>query len=149
MQLHKIGTAIGIVLATICIVMVLQGQSAIGQDKGKDKPGKTQWEYKVIDPERTGFLADSQKLEEDLGKLGRDGWELVGRVGETAEMKGSEAHVTLRIVSELISATRNKAGEVIDGDPETVAEVKDVWTFARDTRSKDPNWKLVATEAED
>jgi len=66
-----------------------------------------------------------------------------------AEMKGSEAHVTLRIVSELISATRDKAGEVIDGDPETVAEVKDVWTFARDTRSKDPNWKLVATEEED
>lgn len=66
-----------------------------------------------------------------------------------AEMKGSEAHVTLRIISELISATRNKAGEVIDGDPETVAEVKDVWTFARDTRSKDPNWKLVATEEED
>jgi len=66
-----------------------------------------------------------------------------------AEMKGSEAHVTMRIVSELISATRDKAGAVIDGDPETVAEVKDVWTFARDTRSKDPNWKLVATEAED
>ncbi|WP_367716934.1 Tim44/TimA family putative adaptor protein [Nitratireductor sp. GISD-1A_MAKvit] len=67
----------------------------------------------------------------------------------SAEMKGSEAHVTLRIVSELISATRDRAGEVIDGDPETVAEVKDVWTFARDTRSRDPNWKLVATEAED
>ncbi len=67
----------------------------------------------------------------------------------SAEMKGSEAHVTLRIVSELISATRDKAGEIIDGDPETVAEVKDVWTFARDTRSRDPNWKLVATEAED
>lgn len=67
----------------------------------------------------------------------------------SAEMKGTEAHVTLRIVSELISATLNKAGEVIDGDPETVAEVKDVWTFARDTRSRDPNWKLVATEADD
>lgn len=66
-----------------------------------------------------------------------------------AEMKGGEAHVTLRIVSELISATRDGAGTVIDGDPETVAEVKDVWTFARDTRSRDPNWKLVATEAED
>ena len=65
------------------------------------------------------------------------------------EMKGSEAHITLRVVSELISATRDKAGTVIDGDPETVAEVKDVWTFARDTRSRDPNWKLVATEAED
>jgi predicted lipid-binding transport protein (Tim44 family) len=67
----------------------------------------------------------------------------------SAEMKGGEAHVTLRIVSELISATRDGTGTVIDGDPETVAEVKDVWTFARDTRSKDPNWKLVATEAED
>ena len=67
----------------------------------------------------------------------------------SAEMKGGEAHVTLRIVSELISATRDGAGAVIDGDPETVAEVKDVWTFARDTRSRDPNWKLVATEAED
>jgi predicted lipid-binding transport protein (Tim44 family) len=66
-----------------------------------------------------------------------------------AEMKGSEAHVTMRIVSELISATRDAAGEVIDGDPEAVAEVKDVWTFSRDTRSRDPNWKLVATEAED
>jgi predicted lipid-binding transport protein (Tim44 family) len=67
----------------------------------------------------------------------------------SAEMKNGEAHITLRVVSELISATRNKAGEVIDGDPETVAEVKDVWTFARDTRSRDPNWKLVATEEED
>lgn len=67
----------------------------------------------------------------------------------SAEMKGTESHVTLRIVSELISATLDKSGAVIDGDPETVAEVKDVWTFARDTRSKDPNWKLVATEAED
>lgn len=66
-----------------------------------------------------------------------------------AEMKGTEAYVTLRIVSELISATRDGAGTIIDGDPETVAEVKDVWTFARDTRSRDPNWKLVATEAEE
>lgn len=67
----------------------------------------------------------------------------------SAEVKGQEAHVTLRISSELISATRDSAGVVIDGDPETVAEVKDVWTFSRDTRSKDPNWKLAATEAED
>lgn len=66
-----------------------------------------------------------------------------------AGMKGTEAHLTLRIVSQLISATRDGAGDVIDGDPETVAEVKDVWTFARDTRSRDPNWKLVATEADD
>jgi len=67
----------------------------------------------------------------------------------SAEMKGADAHLTVRIVSQLISATVDRSGTVIDGDPETVAEVKDVWTFARDTRSRDPNWKLVATEAED
>ncbi|MGB8817855.1 MAG: Tim44/TimA family putative adaptor protein [Rhizobiaceae bacterium] len=66
-----------------------------------------------------------------------------------AEMKGSEANITLKLVSQLITATIDKDGKVVDGDREAVTEVKDVWTFARDTRSRDPNWKLVATEAEE
>ncbi len=63
-------------------------------------------------------------------------------------VKGSEAQVTLRIVSQLISSTYDRDGKLIDGDAEAVAEVIDIWTFARDTRSRDPNWKLVATESE-
>ncbi len=66
----------------------------------------------------------------------------------SAEVKDSEANVTLRIVSQLISATYDKAGTLVEGDAETVAEVNDLWTFARDTRSRDPNWKLIATESE-
>lgn len=66
----------------------------------------------------------------------------------SAEVKDSEANVTVRIVSQLISATYDKAGALIDGDAEAVAEVNDLWTFARDTRSRDPNWKLIATESE-
>jgi predicted lipid-binding transport protein (Tim44 family) len=66
-----------------------------------------------------------------------------------AEMRDSEALVTVRVVSQLISVTRDKDGAVVDGDPEAVVEVKDVWTFARDTRNQDPNWRLVATESED
>lgn len=66
-----------------------------------------------------------------------------------AEMKGSEANVTMRISSQLITATYDKDGNVVDGDPDSVGEVNDVWTFARDTRSRDPNWKLIATESED
>lgn len=65
-----------------------------------------------------------------------------------AEVKGSEAQITLRIASQLISATYDKAGKLVEGDAESVAEVNDIWTFARDTRSRDPNWKLVATESE-
>ncbi|PWW00542.1 putative lipid-binding transport protein (Tim44 family) [Hoeflea marina] len=65
-----------------------------------------------------------------------------------AEMKGSEANLTVRIVSQLISATLDRDGKVIEGDTEEVTEVNDVWTFARDTGSRDPNWRLIATEAD-
>ncbi len=65
-----------------------------------------------------------------------------------AEMKESEALVTVRIVSQMISATYDKSDTLIDGDAEAVGEVNDLWTFSRDTRSRDPNWKLVATESE-
>jgi predicted lipid-binding transport protein (Tim44 family) len=64
-----------------------------------------------------------------------------------AELRGCTAHVTVRFVSQLISVTRDKSGNVIDGNPEKVTDVTDVWTFARDLSSRDPNWKLVATEA--
>ena len=47
-----------------------------------------------------------------------------------AEMKGSEANITMRIASQLITATYDKDGNVIDGDPDSVGEVNDVWTFA-------------------
>lgn len=65
-----------------------------------------------------------------------------------ASLKGGLAQVTVRFVSQLISVTRDKAGTVVDGDPAKVTEVTDVWTFAREVRSRDPNWKLIATEAE-
>ena len=64
-----------------------------------------------------------------------------------AELKGSMAHVTVRFVSELISATRDREGQVVAGDPKRIKEVIDIWTFARDVASRDPNWRLVATQA--
>ena len=64
-----------------------------------------------------------------------------------AELRGRIAHLTVRFVSQLVSVTHDRSGAVIDGSPEKVADVTDVWTFARDVSSRDPNWKLVATEA--
>jgi len=56
------------------------------------------------------------------------------------------AQITVRFVSKLISATRDRGGAVIDGNAEKVTDVTDVWTFARDISSRDPNWKVIATE---
>lgn len=66
--------------------------------------------------------------------------ELVG-----AEVRDRTAQLTVRFVSQMISVTRDKAGTIVDGNPDKVADITDVWTFARDITSRDPNWKLVGT----
>ena len=66
---------------------------------------------------------------------------------ETAGLAGHRATITMKFVSELITATRDRDGAVVDGDPSTIQEITDVWTFERDVSSRDPNWRLIATEA--
>lgn len=65
---------------------------------------------------------------------------------EDAQLRAGTASVTLRILSKLITATRDKAGTVVEGNPEKVVDMVDLWTFARDVNSRDPNWKLVTTD---
>jgi predicted lipid-binding transport protein (Tim44 family) len=55
--------------------------------------------------------------------------------------------VTVRFVVRLMSVRRDRAGETIDGGQ--TRKVVERWTFARDPSANDPNWKLVATQAED
>jgi len=65
----------------------------------------------------------------------------------SAETRDRAAQITVRFVSQMISVTRDKADTVVDGNPEKLTDVTDVWTFARDISSRDPNWKLVGTES--
>ncbi|MFQ6017842.1 MAG: Tim44/TimA family putative adaptor protein [Kiloniellaceae bacterium] len=64
-----------------------------------------------------------------------------------AELQGRTAFVTVKFVSEQVNVTRDTEGEVVEGDPDHVAKITDIWTFARNTRSRDPNWTLVATRS--
>ena len=64
-----------------------------------------------------------------------------------ADLRARTAQLTVRFVSKLISVTRGRTGNVIDGNAEKVTDVTDVWTFAREVSSRDPNWKVIATEA--
>lgn len=66
-----------------------------------------------------------------------------------AELDGREATITVRFVSDQVNVTRDRDGRVVDGDPDRVTEVTDLWTFRRDTRAADPNWQLVATAVPD
>jgi len=64
-----------------------------------------------------------------------------------AELQGRTALVTVKFVSEQINVTKDAEGRIVDGDPATVAAITDIWTFARNTRARDPNWTLVATRS--
>jgi predicted lipid-binding transport protein (Tim44 family) len=68
-----------------------------------------------------------------------------------AEVEKGAANITVRFVSQLIQAKRDKGGAIIEGDPSRIKEVTDIWTFSRDVSTakarQNPNWKLVATQA--
>ncbi len=71
-------------------------------------------------------------------------------VAEIVEAKFEDkryAFVTVKYISQQVNATRDEAHNVVDGDPNAIEKVTDIWTFHRDTRSSDPNWKLVATRS--
>jgi len=84
--------------------------------------------------------AGGQTLQETL--VGINSAELM-----EAYMDGRDANVTVKFVSEQISALMDSEGAVIDGDPIQVVKATDFWTFARSTKSRNPNWTLVGTGA--
>ncbi len=67
---------------------------------------------------------------------------------ENASHDGKLIQVAVRFVGEMINATLDKDGSTVEGDPKTIKEVVDYWTFEKDIRSKDPNWKLIDTNSD-
>ena len=65
---------------------------------------------------------------------------------EDAQLRGNVAQITVRFVTKLITATRDRDNNIVDGNPEKVIDVTDLWTFSREQHSENPNWKLIATE---
>lgn len=63
-----------------------------------------------------------------------------------AAVNANKAQIDIGYAAEMISATLDSAGAVVEGDEKSIRTVTDLWTFERDVTSKDPNWKLVATD---
>jgi predicted lipid-binding transport protein (Tim44 family) len=93
------------------------------------------FERAIVERERRGERVETTFVSIDKA-------EIIG-----VEVRGTNAQVMVRFLSKLITATRDASGAVVDGSPDTVVDVTDVWTFARTLGSRDPNWLLVATEA--
>lgn len=65
--------------------------------------------------------------------------------GASFDPASGDAEISVRFVGETITAVRDAAGNVIDGDPKAPRKQRDLWTFARRMGASDPNWQLVAT----
>ena len=55
--------------------------------------------------------------------------------------------VTVEFVSEIISCVKDKDDKIVSGDPEKIKKVLDTWKFSKDSRSTNPNWLLIDTQA--
>ena len=66
-----------------------------------------------------------------------------------AFMEDTISNITVKIISEQNSVTINSTDEVVDGSTDYISEITDIWTFARNTKARDPNWELVATRSLD
>lgn len=62
-----------------------------------------------------------------------------------AQLKGSQALITVRFVADETAVTRNKAGEIVAGDPDRIIEMVDVWVFGRDVRGTSLIWQVAET----
>ena len=70
----------------------------------------------------------------------------------TAEVKEHQQNknmleVTVEFVSEIISCVKDKDDKIVSGDPEKIKKVLDTWKFSKDSRSSNPNWLLIDTQA--
>lgn len=63
-----------------------------------------------------------------------------------ASMEGKTARITVRFDADIAAITRDADGNLIAGSMSDAVETNDSWTFARNLRSDDPNWKLVETD---
>jgi predicted lipid-binding transport protein (Tim44 family) len=65
-----------------------------------------------------------------------------------AKIEGRTAFITLRIVADESSVTRDAQGNIISGSLEKTTQTKDIWTFGRDLKSKDPSWLVYETRTD-
>jgi predicted lipid-binding transport protein (Tim44 family) len=56
------------------------------------------------------------------------------------------ARITVSFVADVASVTRDADGAVIAGSLDDAIETRDVWTFARDLTSRDPDWVVDETD---
>ena len=94
----------------------------------------TSFEEAIAQREVAGHVLDNRLVRIDKAQI----------VG--ANVNGRVAEVSLRFEADIAAVTRDKDGTVVAGSLTDAVSTNDIWTFTRDLRSTDPNWKLSETD---
>ena len=94
----------------------------------------TSFEEAIAQREAAGHVLDNRLVRIDKAQI----------VG--ANVNGRVAEVSLRFEADIAAVTRDKDGNVVAGSLTDAVSTNDIWTFTRDLRSTDPNWKLSETD---
>lgn len=95
--------------------------------------------YKVYSEAIDARNADNLKQVTDLGRLR-------SCAIKDSSLEGNLARIWVLYKAELTSALMNSEGEVVQGDPDILSSISEVWTFERHLKSNDPNWRLSDVE---
>ena len=85
---------------------------------------------------------DSKKLSSETTFIGINSTEV-----KDHHQNKNMLEVTVEFVSEIISCVKDKDNKIVSGDPEKIKKVLDTWKFSKDSRSANPNWLLIDTQA--
>ena len=85
---------------------------------------------------------DSKKLSSETTFIGINSAEV-----KDHHQNKNMLEVTVEFVSEIISCVKDKDNKIVSGDPEKIRKVLDTWKFSKDSRSANPNWLLIDTQA--
>ena len=66
-----------------------------------------------------------------------------------ATLERGVAVITVRFEADIAAVTRSSEGQVVAGSLSDAVQTRELWTFRRDTASRDPNWLLVETDDEE
>ncbi len=100
-----------------------------------DKSVYQQFEDAIKDRESNSFLSETTFIGINSAEI------------KQHEQNKNMLEVTVEFVSEIISCVKDKDNKVISGDPEKIKKVLDTWKFSKDSKSPNPNWLLIDTQA--
>ena len=63
-------------------------------------------------------------------------------------LKSTIAEIAVRFVTEQINLLKNNKGQIIEGNNDYIENHIDYWTFSKDLKFSNPNWKLIVTKSE-